>query len=88
MASREPNRVGVGNLMRHSSAVIGFWPAHCFTRPRELPAEPLRDLFVRVQSGDLRIVEGTVYPLSEARRAHEDLQARRTTGKLLLDPAS
>jgi NADPH2:quinone reductase len=88
MASREPNRVGAGNLMRHSSAVIGFWLAHCFTRPRELLAEPLRDLFARVQSGDLRVVEGPVYPLSEARRAHEDLQARRTTGKLLLDPAS
>ena len=51
-------------------------------------AEPLRDLFGRVARGDLRVVEGPVYPLSEARRAHEDLQARRTTGKLLLDPAS
>jgi NADPH2:quinone reductase len=30
---------------------------------------------------------GATYPLSEARRAHEDLQARRTHGKLLLDPS-
>jgi NADPH2:quinone reductase len=88
MASREPNRIGAGNLMRHSSAVIGFWLAHCYTRPRELLAEPLRDLFARVANGDLRVVESPVYPLSEARRAHEDLQARRTIGKLLLDPAS
>jgi NADPH:quinone reductase len=41
-----------------------------------------------VARGDLRVVEGTVYPLADARRAHEDLQGRRTTGKLLLDPAS
>ena len=88
MASREGNRVAPGNLMRHSSAVIGFWLAHCFARPEEMLAEPLRDLFQRVADGTLRVVEGTVYPLSEARRAHEDLQARRTTGKLLLDPAS
>jgi NADPH2:quinone reductase len=89
MASREePTRVGPGNLMRHSSAVIGFWLAHCFARPREQLAEPLQDLFERVAAGSLRVVEGEVYPLSEARRAHEDLQARRTTGKLLLDPAS
>lgn len=27
------------------------------------------------------------YPLSEAARAHEDLENRRTTGKLLLDPS-
>ena len=26
------------------------------------------------------------YPLADARKAHEDLEARRTTGKLLLDP--
>jgi NADPH:quinone reductase len=88
MASREQNRVAAGNLMRHSSAVIGFWLAHCYARPREMLAVPLRDLFARVASGDLRVVESPVYPLSEARRAHEDLQARRTTGKLLLDPAS
>jgi NADPH:quinone reductase len=88
MASREPNRVAAGNLMRHSSAVVGFWLAHCFARPREMLAEPLSDLFERVAGGSLQVVEGTTYPLSEARRAHEDLQARRTTGKLLLDPAS
>jgi NADPH2:quinone reductase len=29
-----------------------------------------------------------VYPLSDARRAHEDLRARRTVGKLVRDPAS
>jgi NADPH:quinone reductase len=89
MASREdPHTVAAGNLMRHSSAVIGFWLAHGFLRPREMLAEPLRDLFERVADGSLKVVEGPVYPLSEARRAHEDLQARRTTGKLLLDPAS
>jgi NADPH2:quinone reductase len=44
-------------------------------------------LMVRVTHDELRIVEGEVFGLSEARRAHEELQARRTTGKLLLDPA-
>jgi NADPH2:quinone reductase len=29
---------------------------------------------------------GGRYPLEEAARAHEDLEARRTTGKLLLIP--
>ena len=48
---------------------------------------PLRDLFGRAQRGELRVVEGATYGLSEVRRAHEELQARRTTGKLLLDPA-
>lgn len=89
MASREATkRVDPGALMRHSSAVIGFWLVHCFARPQEMLAEPLQDLFERVGAGTLKVVEGPVYPLSEARRAHEDLRARRTTGKLVLDPAS
>jgi NADPH2:quinone reductase len=35
----------------------------------------------------MRAVVGATYPLSEVRRAHEDLRARRTVGKLLLDPS-
>ena len=35
---------------------------------------------------DVRI--GGRYPLAEARTAHEDLEGRRTTGKLLLDPVT
>jgi NADPH2:quinone reductase len=87
-ASRETNTVASGALMARSQAVVGFWLMHCLRKPREMVAEPLRDLFERTASGALRVVEGPVYPLSEARRAHEDLRARRTTGKLVLDPAS
>lgn len=86
LASREPNEVSNGRLLRRSQAVVGFWLAHCFSRP-EMMGEPLRDLFERAARGELRPVMGGTYPLSEARRAHEELQGRRTTGKLLLDPA-
>ena len=41
-----------------------------------------------VAGGDLEVVVGNTYPLSEAARAHEDMQERRTSGKLLLDPSS
>jgi NADPH2:quinone reductase len=36
--------------------------------------------------GSLQVRVGHRYPLGEARQAHEDLAARRTTGKLLLVP--
>jgi NADPH2:quinone reductase len=60
---------------------------HCLARPQEMVVEPLHDLMVRVTHDELRIVEGEVFGLSEASRAHEELQARRTMGKLLLDPS-
>jgi NADPH2:quinone reductase len=85
-ASREGNTVESGALMARSQAVVGFWLVHCFGRPGMI-AEPMQELFGRVASGDQRVIEGEVYPLSEARRAHEEMQARRTQGKLLLDPS-
>jgi NADPH2:quinone reductase len=88
IASGERNQVSTQRLMGRSQSLVGFWLADCLRRPREMIAEPLQDLFARTASGELRVVEGPVYPLSEARRAHEDLRARRTTGKLVLDPAS
>jgi NADPH:quinone reductase len=88
IASREPNTVASGALMARSHAVVGFWLMHCLKRPQEMVAEPLRDLFARVAAGELKVVEGPVYGLSEARRAHEDMQARRTSGKLVLDPSA
>jgi NADPH:quinone reductase len=49
-------------------------------------ARRAEDVFGWVADGTLHVTVGARYPLAEARRAHEDLQARRTTGKLLLIP--
>ncbi|HEX4717360.1 MAG TPA: NADPH:quinone oxidoreductase family protein [Thermoleophilaceae bacterium] len=86
IASREQNDLRTGRLMRKSRGVIGFWLMHCLERPETMMREPLRDLFERAARGELKPQLGNVYPLSEVRRAHEDLVGRRTTGKLVLDP--
>jgi NADPH:quinone reductase len=44
------------------------------------------DILDRVAAGTLTVRVGARYPLAEAAQAHEDLQSRRTTGKLLLIP--
>jgi NADPH2:quinone reductase len=44
------------------------------------------ELFAAVAGGSLTVRVGGRYPLADARRAHEDLEGRRTTGKLLLVP--
>jgi NADPH:quinone reductase len=86
IAGREQNTVETGRLMRKSRAVVGFWLMHCLGR-RDMMEEPLADLFERAARGELRPQVGHTYGLSEVRQAHEDLQGRRTTGKLLLDPS-
>ena len=87
IASREENQVRTGSLMRRSHAIVGFWLTHCLSRP-EWVHHALSDLFERAAGGELRVVVGATYPLAEAARAQADLQGRRTTGKVLLDPSA
>jgi NADPH2:quinone reductase len=44
------------------------------------------ELFTAITAGTLKVRVGARYPLADAAHAHEDLQARRTTGKVLLIP--
>jgi NADPH2:quinone reductase len=86
IASREQRQVSTAALLRGSKSVIGFWLAHLLAR-RDLLTPMIGELLKAVAAGELEITIGGVYPLSEAARAHEDLIARRTAGKLLLDPS-
>jgi NADPH2:quinone reductase len=42
------------------------------------------DLFAMVASGKIRIPISRTYPLADAPRAHADMEARRTTGSIVL----
>jgi NADPH:quinone reductase len=71
-------------LMSSCTAVVGFWLMQC---TRAMLQDSLDDLWAMTAQGALRPLIGEIYPLSDARRAHEDLRARSTMGKLALDPA-
>lgn len=86
MAGRKPPEpVDPVRLLRGSRGVLGFWLAHCFARP-EMLTEAIEDLLRVIEAGELKPLVGETYPLADARRAHEDIRSRRTSGKLLLDP--
>src|SRR4051794_7476283 len=57
-----------------------------YTTTREELVERAEDVFALIAGGRLDIRIGGRYALEDARRAHEDLEARRTTGKLVLIP--
>jgi len=82
----QPSPIQAGALMAKSRAVIGFWLAHCMSRPQMMDAA-VEDLLRMVAAGELQPVVGGRYPMSHVREAHQDLLARRTTGKLVLDPS-
>jgi NADPH:quinone reductase len=58
-----------------------------YTATREELRARTDEVFGWVASGQLHVSIGGRYPLADAARAHEDLEARRTTGKLLLLPS-
>jgi NADPH2:quinone reductase len=57
-----------------------------YTNERESLVERARAVFQMIGAGDLKLRVEHRYPLSEAARAHTDLESRATTGKLLLIP--
>jgi NADPH2:quinone reductase len=87
-AARHPNKVETNYLLRTSKSVLGFWLVPLVVQRRDLVAKVVGELLGAVAAGELEVVIGGVYPLSEAARAHTEMQERRTSGKLLLDPAA
>jgi len=85
IASREQNRLRTGRLLKGSLTVSGFWLMHLLARP-ELAQASIGRVFGAAAAGDLKPVIGRTYGLSQVRQAHQDIAARRTTGKLMLDP--
>jgi len=56
------------------------------THAKEHLAEMAQHLFEVVASGAVKIDVAQRYPLAEARRAHAELEARKTTGSTILLP--
>jgi NADPH2:quinone reductase len=85
-ASREaPAPIEPARLMKRNLTVTGFWLSPALAMPGMFAA-PMTELLGLVADGRLRPVVGAEYPLAEVGRAHEDLLARRSTGKLILRP--
>ena len=87
-AARQPNEVATNYLLQTSKSVIGFWLVGLMMKRQDLIRSMIEDLLGAVAAGDLEVIIGGTYPLSEASRAHEDIQKRGTSGKLLLDPSA
>jgi NADPH2:quinone reductase len=85
-ASGEPDPIDARLLSAKGSLYVQRPTLATYARTPELLRERAAAVFALIADGKLDVRIGHRYPLAEARRAHEDLAARRTTGKLLLVP--
>ncbi|KAA9376817.1 quinone oxidoreductase [Microbispora cellulosiformans] len=77
----DPQRLNAGGSLFLTRPTLGH-----YTATREELLSRADDVLGWVASGALKVRVSERYPLAEARRAHDDLEGRRTTGKLLLVP--
>jgi NADPH:quinone reductase len=85
-ASGPPEPMAVATLAARGSLYVQRPTIKTYNRTDELLQTRARQVLDLVTRGQLDVRIGARYPLADARRAHEDLEARRTTGKLLLVP--
>jgi len=75
------------NLLQFKGSLFATRPTlNHYAAKREDLLAIAKDLFDVVGSGAVKIDVAGSYPLKEARKAHEDLEARKTTGSLILVP--
>jgi NADPH:quinone reductase len=85
-ASGPPPAIEVGLLSQKGSLFLTRPTLFHYTRTPALLQETADDLFGVLASSAVKLAEPTVYPLSDAAQAHRDLEARKTTGSLILRP--
>ena len=78
--------VDLGVLAARGSLFLTRPSLMAYTADRKDLLENAEDLFAVVANGAVRIEVNQTYPLAEAARAHQDLEARKTTGSTVLIP--
>ncbi|MGZ4180515.1 MAG: quinone oxidoreductase family protein [Solirubrobacteraceae bacterium] len=85
-ASGRPDPLDTAILAPKGSLYVQRPTLMTYTRTPELLRELASRLFELIADGKLDVRIGARYPLDQAAQAHRDLEARKTTGKLLLTP--
>lgn len=85
-SSGDPPLVSVRELGHMGSLFVTHPSLIHYTETRAELEETANDLFAMVGSGKIRIEINHTYPLREAAQAHRDVEARKTTGSVVLIP--
>lgn len=82
-ASGRPDPVDIRSLYARSLKVSAFW-LFTVTRTPEVAQRGVRQVLEWIESGKIQLQIGLKLPLEQAGEAHRRMEARQTTGKILL----
>jgi NADPH:quinone reductase len=85
-ASGQPEPFALQRLAGLGSLYVQRPTIQTYTRTPALLHKRAARVFELIRDGKLSVLIGARYALAQARQAHVDLQARKTTGKILLLP--
>jgi len=86
-ASGRPGEVDTGTLLFGNKTVIGYHLGRAMVNDPNRVLEAVPDLQQGLQAGELEVVVGETFPLADAAEAHEFIENRGSTGKVVLRPA-
>jgi NADPH:quinone reductase len=81
----ESTSIDAFTLVNHNQVVQGFGLASYFEKP-DFMQEAYQYLFSQAATGNLKIHIGQSFTLQDAAEAHQQMEGRKTTGKIVLIP--
>lgn len=85
-ASGDPGRPTTSDLLFNNHTVIGYHLGQAMARDPARVLQAVPTLTERLESGALSVVVGREFPLEEAAAAHQHIEDRDSTGKVVLTP--
>lgn len=85
-ASGEPGKPNTGDLLFHNQTVIGYHLGQAMVREPGRVFQAVPKLTEQLRTGDLEVVVGHEFPLADAAEAHQFIEDRKSSGKVVLTP--
>lgn len=85
-ASGEPGYPDTSTLLFNNYTVYGYHLGQSMQRDPERVLSAVPNLTELLTEGDLEVIVGETFPLEDAAAAHEHIENRESTGKVVLEP--
>ncbi|WP_435320255.1 quinone oxidoreductase family protein [Haloarchaeobius sp. TZWSO28] len=85
-ASGVPGTLDTSEMFFRNQSVIGYHLGKAMQQKPQRVLEAVPDLTQGLESGELEVIVGETFALEDAAEAHEYIEARKSSGKVVLEP--